>query len=417
MKPLFSLVGLLVLGTLISLGQMPPSQGFEQFAENQEGLFLKAYEDKNIQAYHKLLNEFIIKYNKLDIQNQKKFSERVQNAFYNLSCIYSLLDKRSEALLYLEKAIGAGASNYSHMQKDVDLDNIRAEKRFTELLEPLRLVGDYLYILKRGENYDPNDKRELPPFTYQPANHPKLTALRIGFNLDSIAGEANELAKIINLMHWIHNLVPHDGNHPNPTIKNAMNMIAVCKKEKRGLNCRGLATLLNECYLAMGFKSRLVTCLPKDSLQVDPDCHVINSVYATILKKWIWMDPTNDAYVMNGKGELLSIEEVRNSIISGQPLILNPGANWNNKVSKTTEDYLYHYMAKNLYILQCPVNSEYDAETAEPGKVISYISLVPLDYFNRRNNVREEINDISKSGYRFYQTNNPVSFWRLPGAR
>ncbi len=79
-------------------------------------------------------------------------------------------------------------------------------------------------------------------------------------------------------------------------------MIAVCRKDNRGLNCRGLATVLNECYLAMGFSSRLVFRLPKDSLGVDPDCHVINMVFVPSLKKWIWTDPTNDAYVMNERG-------------------------------------------------------------------------------------------------------------------
>ena len=42
-----------------------------------------------------------------------------------------------------------------------------------------------------------------------------------------------------------------------------------------------------------------------------------------------------------------------------------------------------NYMAKNLYLLECPVNSEYNMETVEAGKVISYIRLLPLDYFNQ----------------------------------
>ena len=111
-------------------------------------------------------------------------------------------------------------------------------------------------------------------------------------------------------MYWIHNLVPHDGNHENPVVRNALSMINQCKKENRGLNCRGLATVLNECYLSMGIKSRFVTCLPKDSLHTDPDCHVINIVYISSLKKWIWIDPTFCAYIMNEKGELLNLEEV-----------------------------------------------------------------------------------------------------------
>jgi hypothetical protein len=84
----------------------------------------------------------------------------------------------------------------------------------------------------------------------------------------------------------------------NPAVKNAMSMIAVCKRDNRGLNCRGLATVLNECYLAMGFKSRFVTCLPKDSLNIDPDCHVINAVYSNTLKKMA-MDRPNKRCLCN----------------------------------------------------------------------------------------------------------------------
>ena len=62
--------------------------------------------------------------------------------------------------------------------------------------------------------------------------------------------------------------------------------------------------LLNECYLAMGFKSRYVTCFPKVYIN---DCHVINSVYSNTLHKWIWMDPTFAAFM--SKDEIKHIEE------------------------------------------------------------------------------------------------------------
>ena len=96
----------------------------------------------------------------------------------------------------------------------------------------------------------------------------------------------------------------------------------------------------------MGYQSHFVTCLPKDT--TDSDCHVINVVYAPSLRKWVWMDPTNDAYVMNEQGTLLGIEEVRARLLDGRPLLLNPDANWNHRQSATKEQYLYSYMAKNL---------------------------------------------------------------------
>jgi len=276
------------------------------------------------------------------------------------------------------------------------------------------LAYDTLGTLKKAGKYNLAEKRELPAFTYQPADNPNLAALRKAFNLDSIAGTGTEVSKILNLMHWIHNLVPHDGGHGNPAEMNAMNMIAVCKKDKRGLNCRGLATVLNECYLSMGIKSRFVTCLPKDSLGIDQDCHVINMVYASELKKWIWIDPTFDAYVMNEKGELLGIGEVRERIINGKPLILNPDANWNHRASETKEYYLYSYMAKNLYLLECPISSEYDTETRHEGKVISYMQLVPLDYFKKSLDKSVSTNNVNKTSFVVYRTNNPNAFWQLP---
>ena len=304
-----------------------------------------------------------------------------------------------------------GYNDYGHVQNDTDLDNIRNEKEFVELNKKLKKTGDYLSILKRANAYNLSDKRTIPEFTYQASDNPNLAALRKGFNLDSIAGQGSDVLQILNLMHWIHDLVPHDGMNGNPEVKNAMSMLEVCKKESRGLNCRGLALVLNECYLSLGIKSRVVTCLPKDSLKVDQDCHVINSVYSESLKKWIWVDPTFDAYVMNEKGELLSIEEVRERLISDKTLILNPDANWNNKSTQTKEDYLENYMAKNLYILECLSTSEYNMETSAEGKTFNYIKLLPLDYFEQTPDKTEEKGEKSNSLWITYKTNNPILFW------
>jgi hypothetical protein len=414
---LFKTLLLLIIttsGWLSSHAQTPSANELPAFMRQQDSLFTKAYQQRDTVRYEQLLNSFVTTYRQLPATDQKTYAGYQINAYYNLSCTYSLLNKKTQALDYLDRSIRAGYTNYSHMQADTDLDNIRKEKRFAALIEPLRKIGDYGYILKRGEQYNLRDTTAVPVFTYQAAGQPELVALRKAFNLDSIAGAGNEVSKILNLLHWIHNLVPHDGNHENPAVKNALSMIAVCKKDNRGLNCRGLATVLNECYLSMGFKARFVTCLPKDSLRTDPDCHVINMVYATSLKKWVWVDPTHDAYVMNEKGELLSIEEVRVRLIHQKPLLLNPEANWNHKVSTVKENYLYQYMAKNLYRLQCPISSEYDAETLSAGKSITYVELIPLDYFKQSPRKSVNHNKARNVDYVYYTTNNPTAFWQVP---
>lgn len=270
----------------------------------------------------------------------------------------------------------------------------------------------YLEKLKLGKDYQKEAEIEIPTFTYQEASNPNLMALRKGFNLDSIAGTGNEISQILNLLHWIHDLVPHDGNINNPTVKNALSMINVCQTDERGLNCRGLAIVLNECYLAMGFKSRFVTCMPKDS--VFQDCHVINSVYSYDLQKWIWIDPTNDAYVMDEKGELLGLGEVREKLINEEMVILNPDANWNNKHSTLKENYLMNYMAKNLYRFSCVLESKYDIETSQQGKQVEYLELIPTDGLNQKPKISEEYYKKSGMTFKTYKTNDSNIFWAKP---
>lgn len=266
--------------------------------------------------------------------------------------------------------------------------------------------------LKKAAKYNNADNRFIPKFTYQAQNHPSLLKVRKDLKLDSIAGQGSELSQIFNLLHWVHNLVRHDGSSNNPTLKNAIDLIKVCKAENRGLNCRMLATILNECYLAMGIASRHVTCMPKET-QFD-DCHVINMVYSKDLNKWIWIDPTFDSYVMDEKGNLLGIQEVRERLIKGLPLVLNADANWNRTNLQIKEEYLEKYMAKNLYRLQTTLVSEYDTETRANGKKITYVELLPLDGIEQGPQVKETTNQ--KTGVTFinYKTNNPNLFWTKP---
>lgn len=267
-------------------------------------------------------------------------------------------------------------------------------------------IPNYLERLKNASEYNYADKREISRWTYQDMNDPNLIKLRTEYKLDSIAGNGDEMSKILNLMYWLHNLVPHDGSSSNPNPYNALNIIKVCQEENRGVNCRMLATVLNECYLSMGIQSRFVTCMPKDS--VFQDCHVINSVYSKDLDKWVWIDPSFAAYVKDENGNFLGLQEVRERLIDGRPLILNEDANWNNKSKQTKEFYLDYYMAKNLYRMECPVNSEFDTETRAEGKKRVYIELLPLDGF------KQSPQKIVNGNYTHYITNNPDLFWAAP---
>ncbi|WP_448702345.1 TPR end-of-group domain-containing protein [Mucilaginibacter sp. AW1-3] len=406
---------ILIFLSAIAKAQLTPSQKvFYVFACKSDTLRMDAYKKRDAKAYAQLTTSFENEYKKLSTVDQACFKGNYNSAWYNLACVYSLLNDKENALNTLDKSIKLGFIWYKTITGDVDMNNIRNEPRFIAMVTRVREVNDYLYILKKAGKYNTADTRQVPQFTYQSATEPHLVELRKAFKLDSVAGKGNEVSQIISLLHWIHDLVPHDGQHNNPAVKNAMSMIAVCKKESRGLNCRGLATVLNECYLSMGFKSRFVTCFPKDSLKIDNDCHVINMVYARSLNKWIWIDPTNDAYVMDETGTLLGLAEVRERLVNDKPLIVNPDANWNHRQSTLKQDYLYNYMAKNLYILECPLRSEYDTETAGEGKKTEYVTLLPLDYFKQSPDQAVVTDDKNKYTKVFYKTNNPNLFWQLP---
>lgn len=267
-------------------------------------------------------------------------------------------------------------------------------------------------ILKIAGKYNYNDNRFIPKFEYQTVNNPDLIRVRKDLNLDSIGGHGTELSKIFNLLYWVHNLIRHDGSSENPALKNAIDLIHICKKENRGVNCWMLATILNECYLSLGIKSRYVFCLPKET-NFD-DNHVINMVYSTEFNKWIWVDPTCASYVMDENGNLLGIQEVRERLVSGKPLVLNADANWNREIVQSKEEYIENYMAKNLYRLKAPVFYGYNVETTLKGKELLYVELLPLDGLQQTPQKIEKTDTTTGVKYIDYKTNNPDLFFAKP---
>lgn len=323
-------------------------------------------------------------------------------ACYQIGCMYALNNSPKEALKMLEKSIEMGLDDYWNLATDDDMKSLKDNRRYQKLMLKMKAQSDdFSKILKQSAGYTKNTAKDIPAFTYMDANDSNLVRIRNYFNLDSIAGTGDEISKIKNLLTWVHNVVRHDGSSMNPKEKNAIAMVEVCKKENRGINCRMMAQLLNECYLAMGFKSRFVTCMPQKMIN---DCHVINSVYSKTLNKWLWMDPTFNAYVTDEKGNPLGIAEVRERLRNDQPLVLNEDANWNNQSKQTKLYYLDYYMAKNLYYVVCPLRSEFNAETNYDGKVWSdYVALVPEGFLPEKEN-REAFN-ISDNDY-FWQSPN-----------
>jgi hypothetical protein len=120
-------------------------------------------------------------------------------------------------------------------------------------MERLTAWGDYKQKLKDAKPYYSGTLPEGIKFHYASPNDPDLVRLRQEFKLDSVAGAGDELSKIKNLLHWVHNIVPHDGNSDNPEVKNTIAMVELCKKVDAFLHSIGHA-LVRERVLGCIFK-------------------------------------------------------------------------------------------------------------------------------------------------------------------
>ena len=384
MKKVFICLAILFV-SLTAFGQTE-SPVFNEFIlkyQELESQYRENYDSKNFKKTEIILKEMLTLSENVNLSNDKisEFQSTIDRVkagtYYNLACTYSLLNQKKQAVENFEKSVVFGYNDYYHILEDTDLDNIRKEKRFVSLLKELS-EKTYLSILKQVGCYEQSDTLNLPHFLYEPQTNARLRDVRTYFKLDSIAGNGDEISKILNIMYWIHNNIRHDGSNYALSDFNAIDLYHYHKATGKGINCRHLAIALNGMYLSMGWKSRYVTCLPKD--ENDQDCHVINCVWVDSLQKWIWIDPTFAAYVKDENGNLLSISEVRERLIDDRPLVLNEDANWNNQNKQTKEAYLMNYMAKNLYWLQVPVNSIFNPESRYRNNVNEYVSLLPIGY-------------------------------------
>ena len=315
---------------------------------------------------------------------------------YDLACCYALTGQKRLALEALTQSVDCGYNQYNNMLNDNDLVSLRKDKRYLALLAQVKERSP-LSVLRRSASYA-KDGAKIE-FIYQPMESNNLRLVRDYFKLDSVAGQGDEMSKIINLLHFAHDNIRHDGGNRAIAEIDAIDLYNYYKTTGRGVNCRQLAIALCEMYLSMGIPARYVTCMPADSL--DYECHVINTVWSSQLQKWLYIDPTMDAWVMDENGTMLSIAEVRERLISNQPLVLCPTANWNHEQQQTKEHYLEEYMAKNLYYFVCKKLNRFNPESIyRDNNPADDVRLIPAGFIN--------------NNWKCDTTTDPDVFWSRP---
>jgi len=254
---------------------------------------------------------------------------------------------------------------------------------------------DYLSVLKASPGYDYTEKVNIT-FSYESQNSPGLKELRETYALDKIAGANTDLEKSKNLLKWVHELIKHDGSLPLPAQRDAISLINAAKSSGQGLNCRGLAIILSEALLSVGVKAKYVELLPRD---LSSDSHVVTLAYISELNQWVFLDPSYQAYFVDGVNQYLGISEIRASLINDGVLKENAEINYNGG----PVDVVYlHYLSKNLYRLASPEYSGFGIDSSPQRKMII---LNPMGNNNGNRSLNPFSNEI---------IHNPDIFWAKP---
>jgi hypothetical protein len=413
-KTIYGLLVLFSSATAMAQGKISLDDEFS-LAEKERVSWLERQQyEKAIVSMKRAYRAFV----RADSVAQMRNSDQFEVLNYHLASAYALLDQADSSIAYLEKYYDLAFSTYStyyrkidyyHIQRDASLDNIRSNGKFQDLLSRFRDAG-WEKILKEYKGYKPIESK-LPPFIYYNEDWEYLPRLKEKYHLDSIAGPGDEISKMINLMKWVHETLFYDGNSGEPVDRHAEALIELSKRENRGLNCWMLATILNEVYLAMDFKSRFVSCYPKGDPSITHEWHVIVEVFSSSLNKWLWMDPTLETYVTDDKSNLLSIAEVRERLMTGLPVFAAPEMNCNGEPYEGGGDrYLYDYMTKNLFRISIPLYSMPGYEMC-PSKIRIDVELLPEGYNPRGVKYHEVVGKYSNTIY----TTDDKQFWRAPG--
>jgi hypothetical protein len=253
----------------------------------------------------------------------------------------------------------------------------RADNRFVELLREYKT-----YANSANSFHNAN-----PKFSYADPSDPHLATLREQYNLNGIAGKGSEIDRLRNLMHWVHGLAIHTSNAVVPEAINSLSLLQCIQKKGVHINCSMYAIILNEAYLAMGWRSRIIHLKPFQKEYIES--HVVNAVYCQQLQKWLFFDPNLNAYFMDEWDQILSVAEIRQRLINGSGLQVNDGLAFNsdNRVFSSLgqqygKDFYRLYIAKNIFRYSCPQKNTVNRPSGKINK--NSIELLPTGYHFKR---------------------------------
>lgn len=120
---------------ILTVGQAQITEDdFLKSAQHRDSLLLKAYQQRDTASYKKIAEESQLQYSKLATEVRKKYAYYLPAIYYDLCCVYSLTGNKVLALQSLKKSIDMGYVDYAHLEADSDLNNIRNEREYIDLI-------------------------------------------------------------------------------------------------------------------------------------------------------------------------------------------------------------------------------------------------------------------------------------------
>ena len=208
-------------------------------------------------------------------------------------------------------------------------------------------------------------------------NETRAREIRDYFQLDTLYDtEASTWEKTLAVARFVATNIPHNNQKVQPEKRNAIYLWEYTKTVEPAFNCRLHSILLYELLQSINIEAKYITCMPMDPN--DTDCHVVNHVWLPELGKWAMIDSDMGGnYATDATGTPLSLAEIRESYILGNPVFYHPAfvAEGNKKIS-----HHHGYMAKNTYWFSCWETLHYDQEPEGDWNRGRYIHLVPCGF-------------------------------------
>lgn len=197
-------------------------------------------------------------------------------------------------------------------------------------------------------------------------NDESLKKLKSKYNLEKISGNGSDYIKQIRLMNWVRNTL-----RPGVCTETAnLTTDYILENSLNGLkcNCFMYALVLTDIFLAMGYKSRMITCMPID-LRFD-ECHCMVLVFSEHFNKKIVFDPALRGLYFGDSNVPLDIKELKNMIIEKRKIRYL----W-NYIEERKPDTI-SYLTKNFIRFEYHLNVKYCNHNNNENRTI--LSLVPL---------------------------------------